>query len=101
MKQYVIRYKGKKIIADNYILCDSLFSQMRGLMFRSKKFKKSLVFTFDKPVQIAIHSLFVNSDFRAIWLRNGKVVDVQTVKPYRLYVKPKEKFDTLIEIPII
>ncbi|MBU4123987.1 MAG: hypothetical protein KKI14_00750, partial [Nanoarchaeota archaeon] len=62
MKKFIVSYKGKKIIIDNYFFCDSLFSQMRGLMFRSKKFKTPLVFRFNKPVSLAIYSLFINFD---------------------------------------
>lgn len=59
-----------------------------------------LVFLFDKPNRSGIHSFFVRKKFFAIWLKNNKVIDAKIIKPYRFYVRPKNKFNMLIEIPL-
>ena len=100
MKSYKIRYQNKEIIVNNYILCQTILSKMRGLMFRSKNFKTPLVFTFNKPTRTPIHSLFVRTHFLAVWMRNDKIIEIKLIKPYSFNIKPKEKFDTLIEIPV-
>lgn len=100
MKTYKISYQGKNIIVNHYIECKTLFSKIRGLMFRSEDFKTPLVFYFDKPTNSSIHSFFVKNDFIAAWLKDDQIIETKLVKPYSFNIKPKEKFDTLIEIPI-
>ena len=92
-------YKNKEFFLDGR-KCESFFSKLRGLMFRSKKYNEPLIFVFKKPIRIGIHSFFVRNKFLALWLRNNKVVDGKIVNPWTLSVKPKEDFDMLIEIPI-
>jgi len=99
-KVFRVGFNGKKIIIRNYILCDSFFSKLRGLMFRRENFKTPLVFTWKYPARRSIHSFFVRNNFLAIWEKNGKIVGKQLVAPWRFAVTPKEKFDTLIEIPL-
>jgi len=77
--------------------CRTFFQKGTGLMFQKKSLP--LLFIFDKLVNEAIHSFFC-VDFICIWFNNGKVVDIQYVKPWKLYIKPKEKFDKFLEIPI-
>ncbi len=71
-----------------------------GLMFSRREKAKALLFDFKKPVKMAIHSMFVNYDFIAIWLDHlGKIVEVRKVKPWKFRILPSEKFVKLIEIP--
>lgn len=83
----------------NAIVCRSIFSRARGLMFRSADFKKPLLFVFSRPGVYPIHSFFCRK-FRAIWLLKGKVVEERVVKPWKFSVTPKSKFDELLEIPL-
>jgi len=70
-------------------------------MFSRKKNAKALLFSFDKPLKMAIHSLFVFYDFFVIWLdENEKVVSIKKVKPFSFNILPSRKFTKLIEIPI-
>ncbi len=88
-------YHNKKIELD-VELCKEIFSQGRGLMFRKKS--KPLLFVFKTKKRRAIHSFFCK-EFYAIWLDGDKIVDEKLVKPWIVSIKPKEKFDRLLEIP--
>ncbi|MDP2628904.1 MAG: hypothetical protein Q8P15_03330 [Nanoarchaeota archaeon] len=74
------------------------FGKFRGLMFRKKS--KPLLFRFEKPVSEGIHSFFC-VPFKAVWMKNGKIVDERIVKPFEFFVRPKEFFTELVEIPLI
>jgi len=70
-------------------------------MFARKKKARALLFDFEKPSKIAIHSWFVFFPFVAIWLDNkNKVIDLRVVRPFRFYVSIKKPFSKLVEIPI-
>ena len=94
---YKFQYKHSKITIGDIKECRSFFSKVRGLMFRRKL--QNLVFVFKKPVKIRIHSFFVKHKFLAIWLRKCKVVDAKIIEPWCPWVMPRERFDTLLEIP--
>jgi len=98
-KAFHVGFRGKKILVKNYILCDSTMKKARGLMFRGKNFDTPLVFLWKKPGKYAIHSFFCRR-FMAVWLIDGKTIEMKTVKPWKLSIKPAKKFDTLIEIPL-
>ena len=91
----------KKIkVGGNFIQakeCNSWASKFMGLMFKSDMVP--LIFRFRKPISIAIHSFFVKTSFLAIWGRGERIVERRIVRPWTLHVRPKEKFDSLLEIP--
>ena len=93
---FSINYKSKNIILD-VKKCNSL-QKIFGLTFTGKQKAKALLFDLKKP--LAIHSFFVFFPFIAIWLNNGKIIEIQKVKPFRFHIKPKKQFNQLIEIPI-
>ena len=64
-----------------------------------KKNPKSLLFVFERPVKIAIHSLFCRKKFVAIWLLKGRVIDAKLVLPWGVNICPRKKFDKLLELP--
>ncbi len=79
--------------------CRSIFSKARGLMFRKPQV---LMFDFSRETCEPIHSLFVFYPFLAIWLNSkGEVVDAKIVKPFTFFIRPREKFTKLIEIPLV
>lgn len=88
------RYKGKNI---EVIECKSFFSKFRGLMFRKKS--KPLLFVFDKPTTISIHSFFCKS-FIAAWFLDGKIIEKRVVNPFSWNIKPKKPYTELLEIII-
>ena len=76
--------------------CKTIFEKTRGLMF--KRNSKPLLFYFNKETREPIHSFFCKSFF-AIWFDGDKVVDAKLVKPWKFSVRPKQKFDRLLEVP--
>ncbi len=93
-------YFKKKKISVECKKCNSIQKGV-GLMFSRREKTEALLFSFAKPTKAAIHSLFVFFPFIAVWLDDkNKVVDIQTVKPFTLYVSPKKSFLKLIEIPL-
>jgi len=101
-KVFGFKYNDKKIVIKDYIICNTFFSKVRGLMFRKKNFSKSLLFIFSKPKKYAIHSFFCRK-FIAVWmLKIGnriQIIDVKKVLPYKFSVTPQKKFNLLLEIP--
>ena len=93
-----ILFKGKKITIKDYSVCSNIFSQIRGLMFRSSNYKKPLLFVWQKKEKRAIHSFFCRK-FLAIWFDNSRIIDVKIVRSYKYCVIPEEKFNMLLEIP--
>jgi len=93
MQNKKIEIRGKKIEVE---VCESIFEKARGLMFRTNP--KALLFKFKKPTNQAIHSLFCKP-FRAIWLKNGEIIDEKIVKPFSFSIKPQGKFTEIVEIP--
>ena len=85
-----------KINVKDFEKCETFWQKVRGLMFR--RGSKPLLFIFKKPTTMAIHSFFCKK-FLAVWILDGKVVDVKIVKPWRVGIAPKKEFDKLLEIP--
>ncbi len=75
--------------------CRTIWEKARGLMFR--KDSKPLVFNFNQLTRQSIHSFFCKP-FLAIWLNNGKIVDKKIVKPFKVFIKPKDRFNILVEV---
>lgn len=95
----VVDYKikiGNKEITLKVKKLTNIFSHVQGLMFR--KNSPPLLFIFKKPKKIAIHSYFCKK-FIGVWLLDEKIIDIKLVKPNIFSVKPKEKFNKLLEIP--
>ncbi len=98
-REFRIGFNHKTFVVRDYEICSSFFSKLRGLMFRSRNYKKPLLFVFSKPGIYKIHSFFCRK-FVAVWMLNDKIIDIRVVKPWKLSVTPKEKFNLLLEIPL-
>jgi len=92
----ILNYKGKRFGLD--VKKCSGISKFFGLMFKGRN-AGNLLFEFDRETSLAIHSLFC-PEFLAIWANNNKFVAFEVVKPWKLGVKPAEKFTKLLEIPV-
>lgn len=88
-------YKNKKLNLE-VDKCDNIFSQARGLMFKEKS--KPLLFIFKNKKRKAIHSLFC-IPFIAVWFDEEKVIEIKNVDSWKFSIKPKYKFNKLLEIP--
>lgn len=90
---YYIKDKKNSIEAE---ICDTPWKKFKGLMFR--KNSPPLFFTFDKEINLSIHSFFCKP-FKAIWLDKNMIsTRVVVVKRWLPSIKGKGKY--LLEIPL-
>jgi len=94
--KFNFNYKKKNFIIE-VVECKSIFSKASGLMFKKKS--KPLLFVYKKPTNEGIHSFFCQR-FIAIWFHKNEIIDVKIVKPWKINIKPRNKFDRFLEIPI-
>ncbi len=95
----MIKNKTKgTILATEYVLCRSLFSRMKGLMFARKP--KALVMEFPHEQRIGIHMWFVFFAIDILWLdRRKKVVAMrEKLKPWTL-ATPSKASKYVVEVP--
>lgn len=90
-------FAGRKRIASKVALCDNLFTQVMGLMFRSTPLGKgeAYFFTIGGP----IHMAFVKFPIDVVWLDGSmKVVDVKRAVPGWNVYYPKERSSRILEM---
>lgn len=95
------------VLARTVETAETEIEQMRGLMFRSSlPDDYALVFPFPAPPWWlpdslsgwrSIHMLFVHVPLDVLWLRDGEVQQVKTLRPWRGLGLAKA--DTVIELP--
>lgn len=99
----LINSTKNKIISEKVVFAKTLFQKFRGLMFRRQKdVNYAMIFDFGRAARksAAIHMFFVFFPIDVVYLRDGKVVDMhKAVPPFTSYLAPKERADTLIELP--
>ncbi len=88
----------KKKDIDDAIVCNSLWSKAKGLMFKSRV-EKPLIFIFDDERRHALHMLFVFCPIDVLFLdKHKKVVDIkENFRPFAFYT-PKEKCMYIVEM---
>jgi uncharacterized protein len=96
LKLFVIVASMERVIAVDKV-CKSFLSKSLGLMFSGKK---TLLFVFSKPQQIALHNWFVFFPLTLVFLDEEKrVVEVKRrFMPFSLY-SSKVAAQYVIEIP--
>ena len=74
------------ILAKKYNVCDSFFSQAKGLMFARKP--RTVILSFSTERKIGIHMWFVFFPIDTIWLdKNKKVVKIiENIKPFSFQI---------------
>ena len=98
-RKIVLTYKEKRFGLELKEM-KNFFQKARGLMFRRSKNAEALLFSFNKPVDLALHSFFVFFDFIVIWINeNGKVLEKRKIKPWKANIKTAKKYSKVIEIP--
>lgn len=72
------------MLAEDYLLCETVGSKARGLMFRSKSYldEHCLIFAFDKPQYHGIHMFFVFYPIDLLFL-DDKFCVVELKKGFR------------------
>lgn len=97
---FIIKQNNKKILIKN-IKKLSEFEKGIGLMFHRREKCQAMLFQFNKPTDLQIHSLFVFFPFVAVWTDDkNKIIEKRIVRPFKLFISPKKSFYKLIEIPI-
>lgn len=72
-----------------------------GLMFSLRKRAKALLFEFNNPQKINLHSLFVFFPFLVLWLdKENNVLDFKMAKPFRFNISSTKPYSKIIEIPL-
>lgn len=90
-------FAGSKKIASKVVLCNNLFTQVRGLMFRSAPLgrREAYFFTIGGP----IHMAFVKFPIDVVWLDGSmEVVDVQRAEPGWNVYYPRKMSSRIIEL---
>jgi len=99
LKKVSFKFKGKRT-SINAKKCTGL-RRFLGLMFKKREEADVLLFEFEKPVNLGIHSIFVFFPFIAVWLdEKNTVIETKIVKPFTIPVKNKGKYKRLLEIPL-
>lgn len=100
IKKISLNLSGKTISL-RLRVCSSIFSKLRGLMFRKKESAPALLFEFGSLGKRNIHSFFVFVPFLAIWLDDkNKILQIKKINPFTFNVSSEQKFSRLIEIPL-
>ncbi|PCR92555.1 DUF192 domain-containing protein [Natrinema ejinorense] len=90
--------RGHETLASTVDTADSIVSQTRGLMFRrSLPDEYALAFRFDSTGTRDLHTLFVFVPIDAVWVVDGVVQRVETLRPWRGFAR--EKADLIVELP--
>jgi uncharacterized membrane protein (UPF0127 family) len=96
----ILRYKNKKFGVENIKRIKSRWGMAWGLMFKPEN-TNALLFEFEKPTRMGIHSFFVFFPFIAVWLDDkNKIVEQKIVQPFTPSIKPAREFVKLLEIPL-
>ena len=92
----IIHNTTQKIISNEEIICNSFFSQARGLMFRQKH---NLIMTFNKEIKVSLHMFFVFYPIDVLILNKNKdIVEIKRhFKPFTFW-NSKEKGKYVVEL---
>ncbi len=92
----------KTRLADDYVLCESVQSKAKGLMFSKESYvkKNALLFTFDSERFQSLHMMFVFYAIDVLFLdAKSRVVDMkEKFVPFMIYNSLK-KSKYVIELP--
>lgn len=89
---------SERVLASRVDVADSMYSQTKGLMFRSSIPEDyAMVFDFGRAGQRFIHMLFVRVSLDVLWLRDERVVKVAQLDPWRGIGRAKA--DRVLELP--
>lgn len=87
-----------RTLATTVDIADSLLEQTRGLMFRrSLPDDYALAFRFERAKTRDIHMLFVFVPLDVIWVADGVVQRVETLRPWRGFAR--DRADLILELP--
>lgn len=88
----------RRVLASDVEVADSVLRQGLGLMFRrSVPDDYALLFCFDRQKQRSLHMVFVPFSIDTVWLCDGVVQQVETLRPWLGHGRAVA--DTVIEFP--
>ncbi|MBU0757649.1 MAG: DUF192 domain-containing protein [Nanoarchaeota archaeon] len=93
--------KTRKIqIVEQVILCKTILSKTKGLMFSKKIVDSCLIFFFEKPTIVGLHMFFVFFPIDVLFLDKDRIaVEIkENFRPFALYT-PKKKASYVVELP--
>ena len=95
----LITKKGNSIFIRDAVICQSLISRMRGVMFKLR-LSQAYVLEFSSEQIIPLHMLFVFFPIDVLFLdKKRRVVEVkERFLPFTFY-SPAEKAQYVVEIP--
>ncbi|ELY64507.1 DUF192 domain-containing protein [Natrinema versiforme] len=90
--------RDARVLATRVDLADSIVSQTLGLMFRrSIPDDYALAFEFGSAKTRDLHMLFVFFPIDAVWITDGVVRRVETLRPWRSFARAEA--DLIVELP--
>ena len=95
-KNFSFQFNGKKMRVP-VIVCNTFFSQAKGLMF-SRGFN-ALLFTFDHKTNKSIHSFFC-PDFIVIYFDGDRIIDLKSITKLSFSIRPLASYTHFLEIPV-
>ncbi|BAA30211.1 DUF192 domain-containing protein [Pyrococcus horikoshii] len=88
-----LSWEGEVRIADSFI------KRALGLMFKKPRYALVFILPLETRINASIHGFFMLESIDVIFLdSNFRVVDVTTLKPWRIYI-PKARARYIIEGP--
>src|SRR3989338_2578265 len=92
----ITKKANRQIISQKETVCNTIYSQICGLMFRKKQ---NLIMTFKEEKRISLHMFFVFYPIDVLLLnKNKEVVEIkQNFKPFTIY-NCKEPAKFIIEL---
>ena len=99
MKNFYIKFKGKKIEISNVKKVYG-FQKGIGLMFSSRKKAKALLFEFEKSAKMSFTSLFVFFPFLMIWFNEtNEVINIKKISPFTFHIPSLKPCRKVLEVP--
>lgn len=97
LKKITLKYKSEKFL----LTVDdcNLLKKFLGLMIFRKR--TLLLFNFKKSRRVKIHSFFCNPFLAVYTNKKNKIQEIIKVTSWRPLILPDDKFNKLIEIPLI
>ena len=92
----IINKTKHKIISEKERVCKTIFSQLRGLMFRQKQ---NLIMIFEKEKKVSLHMFLVFYTIDVLILnKNKEIVEIKrNFKPFTFW-NSKEKGKYVVEL---
>lgn len=88
----------RTIIAENPLVCATIWSKAKGFMF-TRKYQQPLLFIFSKEQYVPLHMYFVRFSLDILYINSKQqIVEIkENLKPWQFY-HPKQKAMYVVEL---